>query len=219
MVLILSMLRVLWYVGDGTPVDADGNVTSPFSHSSLSLGTYYYYKAWAYASDGGWTSSGNTSAPRGDDPQTTNLTTPSVPTIITNASTGVEETNATLHGYLQDNGTADTTCYFLLNDTNDFGSPIFNLSKGVTANLSEFNNDTAGETTLSRGTLYYYIAQANNTAGWANGSVQMFLTKPDTISGFTATVVSGNQIDLSWTDGTGGDGAYIEVVCGGWYSC
>jgi len=88
------------------------------------------------------------------------ITPPSIPTVVTNAPTGVEETNATLQGYLQNNGSAqydvDTTCYFLLNDTNDFNSPIFNLSKGVIANNTDFSNDTAGETTLTQGTLYYF---------------------------------------------------------------
>jgi len=137
----------------------------------------------------------------------------SVPAVITNESTGVEETNATLKGWLQSNGGRDTTCYLLLNDTNDFGSPIFNLSKGVIANNAEFSNDTAGETTLTQGTLYYFDTKANNSVGWnESGGVQMFLTKPENISSFTATAISGTQIDLSWTDEAGGDGAYIEYA-------
>jgi len=157
------------------------------------------------------------------------ITPPAIPTVITNVSTGVEETNATLHGYLQYNGSTiydvDTTCYFLLNDTNDFGSPIFNLSKGVVANNSDFSNDTVGETTLTQGKLYYFDTKANNSVGWnESGRVQMFLTKPESLSAFISTLNGATQIDLSWTDGTGGDGAYIEyasgsVVCGGWYSC
>jgi len=139
---------------------------------------------------------------------------PIAPTVFTNTSIGVEETNATLKGWLQDNGSADTTCYFLLNDTNDFGIPILNLSKGIIANGAEFENDTAGKTTLTKGKLYYYKALGNNSGGWDEGSVQLFLTKPQNISSFTATMIGATQIDLSWIDETGGDGAYIEYAIG-----
>jgi hypothetical protein len=142
-----------------------------------------------------------------------NTTDPPVPPVVhTNTSTGVEETNATLRGWLQFNGTADTICYFLLNDTNDFGVPIFNISKGIIANGYEFENNTAGETTLTQGKLYYYKAQANNSGGWADGEVKIFLTKPETLSSFTATLIGATQINLSWTNGLGGDGAYIEYA-------
>ena len=199
-----------WNEGDGTPIDADGNVTSPFSHLSLDAGTHYYYKAWSYATDGGWTSSGNQTAPRGDA-MTADETTPGPPSVATNATTGIEETNATLKGWLQSNGTTDTTCYLLLNDTNDFGSPIFNLSKGVIANGAGFENDTAGETTLTKGKLYYVDTKANNSAGWnESGGVQTFLTKPDPPTGLNAQTNSSSMIYLTWSTGSGFNNTYIE---------
>lgn len=199
-----------WNEGDGTPIDADGNVTSLFSHSSLDAGTHYYYKAWSYATDGSWTSSGNQTAPRGDA-MTADETTPGPPSVFTNATTGIEETNATLEGWLQSNGTLDATCYFLLNDTNDFGSPIFNLSKGVIADGAGFENDTAGETTLTKGKLYYVDTKANNSAGWnESGGVQTFLTKPDPPSSLVAQTNSTSMIYLTWSTGTGHNSTYVE---------
>jgi hypothetical protein len=134
-----------------------------------------------------------------------------LPVVITNASTGVEETNATLNGYLSNNGGDATTCYFLLNDTNDFNSPIFNLSKGATANQSEFSNDTAGETTLTKGKLYYFDTRANNLGGWDDsGGVETFLTKPDVPTGVTAQANSTTMIYLNWTTGTGANLTHVE---------
>jgi 6-phosphogluconolactonase (cycloisomerase 2 family) len=136
------------------------------------------------------------------------------PTITTNASTGVEETNATLWGYLQDNGSADTTCWFLLDMVNP-PTTDKNVSQGVIANETEFSYDTINALELVRGTLYYFDTKANNSAGWdESGGVQSFLTKPDPLYDFSATVVSGSQIDLSWSNGDGGDGAYIEYASG-----
>jgi len=96
-----------------------------------------------------------------------------IPTVNTNTSTGVEETNATLRGYLSDNGSADTTCGFRYGTSS--GSYSENFSKGVTANLSEFSNNNIS---LTQGQIYFYQAWANNGAGFANGSELTFLTKP-----------------------------------------
>jgi hypothetical protein len=199
-----------WNEGDGTPVDADGNVTSPFAHASLDPGTTYYYKAWAYATDGTWTSSGNQTAPRGSA-MTASATTTGSPTVYTNDTTGIGSTNATLEGWLQSNGTLDTYCYFLLNDTKDFGSPIFNLSKGIIVNGDGFENDTAGETTLTKGMLYYVDTKANNSGGWdESGGIKAFLTKPDPPSNLVAQMNSSSIIYLTWSTGTGFNTTYIE---------
>ncbi len=57
-----------WDPGDATKIDADGYVASTsLAHTGLTSSTTYTYKAWAYASDAGWTSNGNASAPFGDN--------------------------------------------------------------------------------------------------------------------------------------------------------
>jgi len=51
----------------------------------------------------------------------------------------VKTTNATLHGYLANNGSADTTCGFRFGTSS--GSYSENYSFGVQSNQSEFSNN------------------------------------------------------------------------------
>lgn len=198
-----------WNEGDGIPIDADGNVTSPFSHTSLAPGSHYYYKAWAFATDSDWTSSGNQSAPRSDSPQTSEGVLPFLPIVITNDSTGIKETNATLKGYLQYNGTADTTCYFLWGTQNP---PLDNnLTQGIIANETEFSYDTSSYGLLSEGTLYYFDTKANNTGGWdESGGVKTYLTKPNPPKSLVAQSNNSSVIYLTWNTGSGYNTTYIE---------
>lgn len=65
------------------------------------------------------------------------------PVVTTNASTGVEETNATLHGYLSNNGSEDCTVWFQWGGTTDYGYTLATQ----TISLGEFNS-SANETIL-----------------------------------------------------------------------
>ena len=131
------------------------------------------------------------------------------PTVITNATTGIEETNATLNGWLQNNGTADTYCYILWGIQNP--PTDFNVSKGLIANGAEFVHDTSVTGAFSKGVLYYVDTKAFNIEGWdESGGVKAFLTKPDPPNSLTAQDNSSNMIYLSWTNGTGANNTYIE---------
>jgi hypothetical protein len=74
---------------------------STTSHLGLSQGDTWYYRAWSYTS---WSGLHQTS----DAYSQANKLLVVNPTVTTNTSTGVEETNATLHGYLMNAG-ANTT--------------------------------------------------------------------------------------------------------------
>jgi len=142
-----------------------------------------------------------------------------IPKVTTNNSANVEETSAKLNGYLQSNGSVDTTCYFVW-DTNS-GEPYDagNQSMELIGNQTEFSYNL---TNLTKGELYYYNTKANNIAGWNNsGGEFKLLTRPDPLTSFSATMINSSKIVLAWADCTGGDGAYIEYAAGSqpdpWY--
>jgi len=125
------------------------------------------------------------------------------PTVITNDSTDFEETNATLHAYLQDDGGETCTVWFEYGNTTDYGINTSNQTKSTgqtfTANVSK----------LIRGQLYHFRAYANNTVGSSIGSDKTFLTKPGSPSGLIATASSSSQINLAWAKGNGTNNTYI----------
>jgi hypothetical protein len=131
------------------------------------------------------------------------------PTVITNESIGVEETNATLCGWLQDNGSDDTTCYFLWGTQNP--PTDNNVSQNIIADKVEFSYDTSSSGALTKGTLYYFDTKANNSRGWdESGGVRTFLTKSDQPTSLTAQTNSTSVIYLTWANGAGANNTYIE---------
>ena len=94
-----------WDVGEGIPVNDSGEcgyiAGEKYSHI-VNPDTTYYYKAWAYAEDGGFISNGTTAFPFGGSMETPGRTTNKVPTVTTNGATDNISTIATLHGALSD---------------------------------------------------------------------------------------------------------------------
>jgi len=139
----------------------------------------------------------------------TDLTWPDIPKVTTNASTGVEETNATLQGYLVNDGNATTTCGFWY-DT-DSGIPYAkNQTVGI---VSEGNNFIFNASDLAPGQLYYFRAWAYNIKGFNSTSNEVkLLTKPiaPSVTDFKAQTNSSTKIYLTWIKGTGANTTYIE---------
>jgi len=127
-----------------------------------------------------------------------------VGTVVTNESTGIEETNATLNGYLEDDGGEPCYVRFEYGFTDSYGNETDNQTKETG---EEFSVDVTG---LSEGSLYHYRAVANDSVGTGNGSDYTFLTKPDPPLSFIAESYNENQINLTWTKGTGANNTYIE---------
>jgi len=127
--------------------------------------------------------------------------------VTINATTGIEETNATCHGYVIDNASSDTTCYFELDKESDsFTSPDVNVSAGVIAEGSGFNENITG---LENGTLYYARINANNTEGWTTSyNTVHFLTKPQPATNIQITNISGG-FNISWTHGDGYNSSFL----------
>ncbi|MCX6666415.1 MAG: DUF2341 domain-containing protein, partial [Euryarchaeota archaeon] len=128
-----------------------------------------------------------------------------IPVVVTNASTGVEETNATLQGYLRYDGNESTcTVRFEYGTTTAYGTNTTNQTK------SEGQTFSADITSLTKGQLYHYRAYANNTVGSDTGDDSTLLTKPDPPSSLTATAYDNNNVNLTWVNGTGKNTTYIE---------
>ena len=125
-----------------------------------------------------------------------------IPTVTTNTSTGVEETNATLWGYLLSGETC--TVRFQYGTTTSYGTNTSNQTK---TNGQTFS---ASISSLTKGQLYHYRAYANNTGASDTGDDLKLLTKPDAPSGLTTQANSSTVIYLTWTKGTGANRTYIE---------
>ena len=189
-----------WARGTGTEI-YNGTGTS-YEDTGLTEITTYYYQAWSYASWGSlykWSDS-NTSS---------NNTTEYPPlTVVTNASTGMEETNTTLRGYLQQHGGENCTVRFEYGINTSYGTNTSNQTKtrGDTFNVNISN--------LTKGQLYHFRTYANNSADSTTGSDKIFLTKPDEPTNLTAIAVSSGQINLAWNKGTGTNNTYIRRKTG-----
>ena len=123
-----------------------------------------------------------------------------LPSVSTSAPTLVEETTATLHGAVADDGGEACQYQFVYGTVS--GGP-YPYSTGWTGSLTTGHSFSVGVSGLAKGTKYYFVAQVKNSYGTGSGGELDFLTKPDPPSPFTATAVSNTQIDLNWTKGEG----------------
>ena len=129
------------------------------------------------------------------------------PTVTTNAATNVEETTATLNGMVSNDG-GEPCQYRFEYDTNS-GEP-YAYNTGWTGSKTSGQSFSAAISGLSKGTKYYFRAQAKNSGGTASGSELTFLTKPDAPTSFGASTASTTQINLSWTKGDGAQKTKIQ---------
>jgi len=128
------------------------------------------------------------------------------PVVKTKPATEVEEAGATIHGYLENDGGFEATCW-LMWDT-DSGEPYANCeSLGVLPNGSEFTKQLTG---LTEGKIYYFNAKGNNVAGWGSGGEMAFLTKPLAPTGLITQGLAWNKIGLSWIKPLSADRTVIE---------
>ncbi len=127
-----------------------------------------------------------------------------IPTVTTNTSSGVEETNATLWGYITDDGGQECTVRFQYGTATTYGTNTSNQTK---SNDTMFSADISS---LTEGQLFHYRAYANNTAGGDTGDDLVFLTKPVAPNGLTSQANSSSVMYLTWTKGAGANRTYVE---------
>jgi hypothetical protein len=135
-----------------------------------------------------------------------------LPSAATADATLVEETTATFHGAVTDDG--GEACQFRFEYGTATGNYTFNT--GWTGNKTTGQSFSVDVTGLGKGMKYYFRAQVKNSAGIGSGGELNFLTKPDPPIDMTliATVVSDTQIDLSWTKGEGAQKTMIRRKTG-----
>jgi hypothetical protein len=158
-----------------------------------------YYEFYSIAKD----NATNTESAPGSPDTICRYTNVTVPVVITNASTGVEKTNATLWGYVQSNGGENCTVRFEYGTSTSYGTNTTNQTKTSGQTFS------AGITSLTKGQLYHHRAFANNTLEADSGDDLTFLTKPDPPNTLNAQPNS-SSIYLTWNVGIGANTTYIE---------
>jgi hypothetical protein len=133
------------------------------------------------------------------------------PTAMTDSATSVSTSTATLNGTLSDDGGEDSSVRFQYGLTDEY-------TASTTWQEGKQTDDTFSETIsgLEQGTLYHFHAQAQNSGGTSDGSDQIFLTEPSAPTDFSVSVVSGTEINLSWTKGDGADKTLIQMSTDGY---
>lgn len=131
----------------------------------------------------------------------------SSPTVTTSPATAVGTTTATLNGEITDDG--GEACEYRFEYDTDSGES-YASSTGWTGSVTtsqSFSEDISG---LLKGTLYYFRAQAKNSAATSSGSELTFLTKPEAPSNLSVTTKTKDLITLSWTKGEGSQKTLIR---------
>lgn len=149
-----------WNPGSYNKTNTNGYCPgTSFQHTGLTPGKTYYYKAWAYAEDGGWKSNGignNAIAPFGNT-MIISAITHQAPYLLTNNATLVHSRDATLNGYLtQTSPRTNCKVWFEYGLTTAFGTsttPKWMNSTGT------FNTTISG---LKPNTKYYFCAVYQN---------------------------------------------------------
>jgi len=128
------------------------------------------------------------------------------PECQTNQPTNVGETSVTLNGEVIDDGREPVQYRFRVNgayyswtgskETGDTFSKVYNTDPGKS------------------GWYEAHVRHSFRTAVVDVGEKVYFLTKPAPLTNLDVDVVNPGTMGLSWTNGEGGDGAYIEYAIG-----
>ena len=175
-------------ISDGTNI-YNGTGTST-SDTSLSSGTKYYYRAWSWnTTDKLWSTTNATKF-------NTTWSIPLAPTGFTATTVSTTEINLAW--------TKGTNATHTRVQRNTGAFPV-SISDGT-----DVYNSTAAscsDSGLTPGILYYYRAWSWNSTRklWSTVNASAYNTTwsiPLASTGFTATTVSSNKVNLTWTKGT-----------------
>ena len=143
-------------------------------------------------------------------PFTLRVRTIAIPSVTTGDASSVEETTASLHGTLDDDGWEE--CEYRFEYAEVSGGPYAATSwTGSLGDGEPFSEELSG---LLPGTTYYVRACARNSVGTGYGEELSFTTKPEAPTSLTATPDAQfpyYRIGLTWSSG---DGAARTIVRG-----
>jgi hypothetical protein len=185
---------VCWNTG-GNPTLADNSsdegaasATGAFTSNMTGLSSYTTYYVRAYATNTGGTAYGN---------QVSFTTNAQLPTVTTQAVSGIGTTTATGSGTITSLGAPNPTAHGLVWNTG--GSPTLADNSSNEGAASATGTFTSNMTGLSPNTTYYVRAYATNTAGTAYGGEVNFTTSPQAptvttqaVSGIGTTTATGS---------------------------
>ena len=190
----------IWSKGDG--VEIYNGTADRYEDMGLIYNNTYYYQIWSYTN---WTYN-PTLHQWSNNNESVNITIlETAPEIFTNESTGVKETNATIWGYLNYDGSFPCNVSFQWGKTTSYGN--WTVEEKEISGKYEFNYNI---TSLEEGEIYHYRAVANNSLGSSYGVDRIFLTKPLKPTNLTTILYGYNTINLTWDKGIGANKTCIE---------
>jgi len=136
-----------------------------------------------------------------------------IPTVTTQAATGIGETTATLHGTITDVG--GESCY---ERGFEWGSSSGNYTQGWNEGPGPFGTGAFERTDSFTGTVYYR-AYAANSAGYGYGGEQSFLCRPPAPTNVQASDGTyTDRVRITWTKSSGATDyqVYRDDVGLGW---
>lgn len=171
---------------------------------------YYEFTLTSFAKDnigGTWKeSTGSDIAPYGESRTVTGEIL-YVPVVETRNATNVQNTQAQLNGYLEQWGGEPCDVWF------EYGTTYPLL--GETSKHFNLGDDTHFSSTISgipTGTLVIYRAIAHNSKGKNHGEYKELVTKPEDISNVHVAPKNVSTMNITWINGLGGKGVYIEYA-------
>jgi hypothetical protein len=186
--------------------DVYNNTGNSVVRTGLTASNDWYYRVWEYTYYG-------SNFTFSDSYSEAHLEVHNISVVVTNSTTGILNTNATLRGFLESNGALATTCGFWY-DT-DSGIPYAsNHSVGVIANHTSFSYNAP----LSPGTRYYARAWSYNSFGFVYGTETSFVTKPNEPTALSIIDTASGEQTLSWTHGTGYNRSVVRGTIGSYPS-
>ena len=173
-----------------TFVEVATTTATTTTDTELSPETTYYYRIKSVNQTGSSSAS----------PYSSTSTGVLLPSVETNSATEITIDSAKLHGNLTDKGGASSVDVWFRWDTDDtLSDPNLTASSTKTA-TGTFDYTISG---LDSGTIYYFQAVAENSAGIATGTILNFITLPPAPGTPTYDNIATSTLKIDWSSATG----------------